>query len=101
MADTTKVCGLCNFYDETTAECARFPPVLNGTYVDQDGDEITCWDQPFIMHPWQTSCGEWQENNDDPLDAPDTEAGKAALARLQLIITAHEMENRENNDDRD
>ena len=101
MTDISKVCALCGFYDETAMECERFPPAVKEDYVNDDGDKCVLWYQPFIEHPWTTRCGEWQPIN-DPLDAPDTEVGKDAMARLQLIVAAHKAENekKENNVDR-
>ena len=104
MPDTTKVCALCGFYNETSMTCERFPPHIQDRFVNSDGDDDCFWHQPFISHPWTTRCGEWQEIN-DPVDNDDHPDHEAAFARLKLIVREIEEKNKEkpeeNNANRD
>ena len=85
MPDISKVCALCDFYDETSMECERFPPSVKENYVDDNNDKCARWTQPFIERPWTTKCGEWREST-DPLDDNAHPEHKAALARLQIVV---------------
>lgn len=98
MSDTTKVCALCGFYNETCMECERFPPSVKDNFVNSDGDKDCYWHQPFILHPWHTRCGEWQEIN-DPVDNYEHPDYEAAFARLKLIVQAHKEHNKENQEE--
>jgi hypothetical protein len=97
MSDITRVCALCYFYNETSMDCERFPPSVQTTYVDKNGDKCAHWDQPFIENPWHTRCGEWKEDFDS-LEGDSAES-KAAYARLEIIVAQHkktEQESQEN-----
>ena len=100
MPDTTKVCALCGFYNDTDMSCERFPPSVKEKYVDDNGDNCAYWDQPFIEDPWHTRCGEWQEIN-DPVDNKNHPEHDAAFARLKLIVQAHEEKNKESQEEID
>jgi hypothetical protein len=98
MSDITKVCALCQFYEETSIECTRFPPNVKEKYINSDGDKDCHWDQPIIIHPWTTRCGEWQEIN-DPLEDENHPDYAAAHARLTIIVAAHKREQEENKEE--
>jgi hypothetical protein len=98
MSDITKVCALCDFYNETAMDCERFPPSVKDNYVNDDGDDDCTWYQPFITHPWTTRCGEWREisNSFDDENHPDYEA---ANARLKIIVAALGIDQKENTEE--
>jgi hypothetical protein len=98
MSDTTKVCALCAFYDDTSMDCERFPPSVKHTFVNDDGDDDAHWYQPFILHPWTTRCGEWQEIN-DPIDNRNHPDHDAAVARLKLIVQSFDEKNKDNKEE--
>jgi len=99
MSDISKVCALCDFYDELSMDCERFPPSVKEKYKDDNGDDCAYWDQPYINHPWTTRCGEWREKT-DPVEDTNHPEHAAAVARLTLIV-AKQRKQKEEDGNRD
>lgn len=68
MDKTANVCLTCRFFDDHESTCQRFPPSLQITTQDENGQDEVWYVQPTIDYEWSMTCGEWVADN--PKETP-------------------------------